>query len=73
MAIVMKCDRCGKLYAHYDGSIEFGNYAKANGFMFIDSSLDKKYLPRKSYDLCVDCMRKLEAFVKNKKDMSYTE
>ena len=68
MAIAKKCDRCGKLYEHYDGNMEFKTSEKANGFMLIDRGLDRNYKPRKSYDLCVDCMGKLEAFIKNEED-----
>lgn len=68
MAIAKKCDRCGKLYEHYDGNMEFKTYEKANGFMLIDRGLDRNYHPCKSYDLCINCMRKLEAFIKNEEE-----
>lgn len=68
MARVKKCDRCGKFYEHYDGSKVFNDSEKANGVLFIDRDLDNKYWSRRSYDLCVDCMRKLEAFIKNEED-----
>lgn len=66
MARANKCDRCGKLHEHYDGSKEFKNSEKANGVILIDRDLDNEYRTRKAYDFCPDCMRKLEAFVKNK-------
>lgn len=59
----MKCDRCGKLYEHYDGSKQFKNTEKANGLLLLDKNLDKKYWSRKSYDLCPDCMEELEKFL----------
>ena len=65
MARVKKCDRCGKFYEHYDGRKVFNDSEKANGVLFIDRDLDNKYWSRRSYDLCVDCMIKLEAFIKN--------
>lgn len=65
MARAKKCDRCGKLHEHYDGVKEFKNSEKANGVILIDRDLDNKYLTRKSYDFCPDCMRKLETFIKN--------
>lgn len=68
MAIAKKCDRCGKLYEHYDGNMEFKTSEKANGFMLIDRDADFAYFGRRSYDLCVDCMIKLEAFIKNEED-----
>lgn len=60
----MKCDRCGKLFEHYDGVKEFKNTEKANALYLIDRDLDNKYWGRKSYDLCPECMKKLENFLK---------
>ena len=65
MARAMKCDRCGKFYAYYDGNIEFKNSELSNGVILINRDLDNRYWERKSYDLCIDCMRKLELFLKN--------
>lgn len=65
MAMAKKCDRCGKLHEYYAGNTEFKNSERANGVLLIDRDLDNKYWSRKSYDLCIDCMRKLEAFIKN--------
>lgn len=59
-----KCDRCGKLFEHYDGIKEFKNTEKANALLLIDRDLDNKYWSRKSYDLCPECMKKLEDFLK---------
>lgn len=59
-----KCDRYGKLFEHYDGNKEFKNTEKANGFILIDRDLDNKYWGRKDYDLCPECMKKLEDFLK---------
>ena len=39
----MKCDRCGKLYEHYDGCETFKKTEKANAAILIDKDLDKKY------------------------------
>ena len=61
-----KCDRCDKLYEHYDGSKEFKNTERANAVLLIDRDLDNEYWTRKSVDLCPNCMKKLEAFIKNK-------
>lgn len=62
----MKCDRCGKLYEHYDGCETFKKTEKANAAILIDKDLDKKYWSRKTYDLCPDCMREFEDFLKGK-------
>ncbi len=51
-----KCDRCGKLYEHYDGSKNFKENGNANGLILIDRDLDNKYWSRKDYDLCPECM-----------------
>lgn len=67
MARAMKCDRCGKLHEHYDGSRQFKDTEKANGLQLIDKDLDKKYWSRKSYDLCPDCMEELEKFLNQHK------
>lgn len=68
MARVKECDRCGKLYKYYAGYKEFKNSENANGVLFIDRDFDNKYWSRMSYDLCPDCMMKLEAFIKNEED-----
>lgn len=58
-----KCDRCGKLYEHYDGSKNFKENGKANGLILIDRDLDKKYWSRKDYDLCPECMGLIVSFL----------
>lgn len=58
-----KCDRCGKLYEHYDGMGEFKQSEKANAFIMIDKDLDNKYFSRKNFDLCPECMKGLENFI----------
>ncbi len=67
MARAMKCDRCGKLHEHYDGSKQFKDTERANGVLLLDKDLDKKYWSRKSYDLCPDCMGELEIFLNQHK------
>lgn len=59
-----KCDRCGKLYEHYDGCKDFKSNGNANGVLLIDRDLENKYYGRKDYDLCPDCMNGLIAFLK---------
>ena len=68
MAIAKKCDRCGKLHEYYKGINKFNNSEKANGVLLIDRDTDNTYWSREIYDLCPDCMRKLEAFIKNGED-----
>ena len=71
MARAKKCDRCSKLYEHYDGSKEFKETERGNAVFLIDRDLNNKYQSRNSYDLCQDCMRKLEAFIKNKEEFKH--
>lgn len=68
MAMAKKCDRCGKLHEYYSGNTEFKNSERANGVLLIDRDLDNTYWSRRSYDLCINCMRKLELFLKNEGD-----
>ena len=58
------CDRCGKLFEHYDGFKEFKKTEKANALFLIDRDLNNNYWKRKDYDLCPECMAKLEQFLK---------
>jgi hypothetical protein len=62
-----KCDRCGKFYEHYDGAKTFGKSEKANAAYLIDKDLNEKYWGHKIYDLCPDCMKELEAFLRGGK------
>ena len=61
-----KCDRCGKLFEHYDGAKEFIHTERANAILLIDRDLDNKYWSRKSYDLCPDCMKMIEELLSKK-------
>lgn len=62
----MKCDRCGKLYEYYSGGEAFRDTEKANAIQLVDEDLDDDYWSRKTYDLCPDCMREFEDFLKIK-------
>lgn len=62
--IAKKCDRCGKFHEHYDGGKEFKNTERANAVRLIDKDLDNSFWSRKTYDLCPDCMRSLEKFLR---------
>lgn len=66
-----KCDRCGKLFEHYDGNKKFRNTEKANAILLIDRDLDNKYWARKSYDLCPDCMKMIEELLNEKDSLQY--
>lgn len=60
----MKCDRCCKLYEHYDGGKEFKDGENANGLILFDRDLDGNHRYRMTYDLCPECMKGLEDFIK---------
>lgn len=59
-----KCDRCGKYYEHYEGQTQFRSGEKANALLLIDRDLDEKSWSRRAYDLCPECMKMLERFVR---------
>ncbi|MDY2957069.1 MAG: hypothetical protein SOR59_05635 [Lachnospiraceae bacterium] len=64
--IAIKCDRCGQLYEYYDGGKTFKDTEKANAIKLIDKDWDNDCWYRKTYDLCPDCMREFEDFLKGK-------
>lgn len=57
-----KCDRCGRLYEHYDGIKAFPNL-RSNSIELRDTDIEEKYWQRARFDLCKDCMAKLESFL----------
>lgn len=58
MASALKCDRCGRLYEHYQGVeiVEGGNKYHA---ITLENRYDHKW-----YDLCPECMGKLIEFIR---------
>ena len=66
-----KCDRCGKLFEHYDGAKEFKHTERANAILLIDRDLDNRYCYRKSYDLCPECMKRIEELINEKDILQY--
>lgn len=57
-----KCDRCGRLYEHYDGSKAFPK-SRSNSIGLRDTDIDGNYWTRDHFDLCVSCMAGLEVFL----------
>lgn len=57
-----KCDRCGRLYEHYDGGKAFPK-SLSNSIGLRDTDIDGKCWKRGHFDLCVSCMVDLEAFL----------
>lgn len=57
-----KCDRCGRLYEHYDGRKAFPK-SLSNSIGLRDTDIDGTCWRRDHFDLCEDCMTKLESFL----------
>ena len=57
-----KCDRCGRLYEHYDGRKAFPK-SLSNSIGLRDPDIDGKYWTRDHFDLCFSCMVGLETFL----------
>lgn len=62
-----KCDRCGKYYDHYKGSLTFQKNGEANGLSLCDEDFSGTVNRRKYYDLCQACMKELMDFIRNPK------
>ena len=60
-----KCDRCGHFYDHYQGDEMFKETGGANALRLIDRYEDNTFFGMDIYDLCPECMQKLERFLKN--------
>ena len=63
--VICCCDRCGMFYEYYEGGKAFKDTEKANAVCFIDIDLERDFVNRQIYDLCPDCMKKLEKFLNN--------
>ena len=57
-----KCDRCGRLYEHYDGRKAFPK-SISNSIELRDTDIGGQYWGRAWFDLCVYCTVGLEAFL----------
>ena len=60
--LAKKCDRCGRLYEHYDGRKAFPK-SLSNSIELRDTDIDGKYWGRARFDLCFSCMVGLEVFL----------
>lgn len=61
--LAKKCDRCGHLYEHYDGQEAFPK-SRSNSIALRDTDCGgEKFWKRDRFDLCKDCMTKLESFL----------
>lgn len=60
--LAKKCDRCGRLYEHYDGRKAFPK-SQSNSIKLRDMDIEGKYRRRARFDLCFSCMTSLEAFL----------
>lgn len=59
-----KCDRCGCYYDSYRGNTMFEETGRTNALWLIDRLDNEKAMSRKTYDLCPECMKELEKFLK---------
>lgn len=59
--LAKKCDRCGRLYEHYDGQKVFPK-SLSNSLELRDTDCRGSIWPQDRFDLCKDCMTKLESF-----------
>ena len=66
MANAMKCDRCGKLYESYNTKKDNKNI---NGFIPVNLDVDRKYYSHGVTDLCPDCMKEFQNWMKEVKQM----
>lgn len=57
-----KCDRCGRFYENYDGRKAF-HKSQSNSLSLRDTDCEGKFWKRDRFDLCEDCMTKLESFL----------
>lgn len=57
-----KCDRCGRLYENYSGRKAFPK-SLSNSIGLRDTDCEGAFWPRDCFDLCEDCMTKLESFL----------
>lgn len=60
MAKALKCDRCGKLYEHYEGI-----RVQDKGVHYVSLTLNSDGCWGRKFDLCPECMTKLVEFMKN--------
>lgn len=60
--LAKKCDRCGRLYECYDGRKVFPK-SLSNSISLRDTDCEGKFWSRARFDLCEDCMTKLESFL----------
>lgn len=63
MADAKKCDRCGKLYEHYDGI-----RVVENDSCYHIMRLENDTINTRVYDMCPECMQKLVDFIKEESE-----
>jgi len=65
--LAKKCDRCGRLYEHYEGSERFKGNREANGLTLVDRYSDSFQRSSDTFDLCPKCMQELLNWLKGEK------
>ena len=64
MACAKKCDRCGKLYEQYNSKNDRKN---PNGIMVLNLDSQRRYFTHNALDLCPDCMKEFQDWMKEVK------
>lgn len=59
-----KCDRCGKFYDEYNNEIETES---PNYLQLCQENMNKQRYVEEEYDLCLECMAKLQKWLKGEK------
>lgn len=66
MAKAVKCDRCGRFFEYYNVKVSAGE-ATTIGFNAIvqgSYTVHDGYFYKKTYDLCTDCCREFDEWLK---------
>lgn len=69
--LAKKCDKCGKLYELYEGIEGYGNLSDANSVAFVLANDEGEYFCNDAYDLCPECLAKVQAFIEGKEVIKY--
>ena len=69
--LAKKCDKCGKLYELYEGIEGDDNLSDANSVAFVQANDEGEYFCNDAYDLCPECLVKVQAFVEGKEVLKH--
>ena len=66
-----QCDKCGTLYALYKGIEGSGNLSDANSVAFVLANDEGEYFCNDAYDLCPECLVKVQDFIEGKEVLKH--